>query len=330
MSMERKWLSLGLALLLPACTITVERDDPPPPPPVAVVAEPAPTLVDNHSLDLLNAVLWGRTSAEVRASYLQAYGQASKALDAALDPRNHARWSADVEQMKAGGFAKLPPAIIVDVDETVLDTSDYMLDQLRTGRPYEKLTWNRYVQRRNAPALPGALEFLNAAAARGVTIFYVSNREVFDENEQAQKPPEERLLDEDEPTRINLAERGFPNTKDARTFLFRDASRGWKEKGPRRAEIAKTHRIIMLVGDNLYDLIDIPADQQTRASRYDVVDANRAWLGTRWIMLPNPMYGSWETLYTAGMTQPDARRAKLAALGLAGDADKIINGGFER
>ncbi len=327
MSLERKWLSLGLALLLPACTVTVERDDPPPA--LAPVAEPAPAHVDNHSLDLLNAVLWGRTSAEVRASYLQAYGQAGKALDAALDPKNRANWSADVDQMKAGGFGKLPPAIIVDVDETVLDTSDYMLHQLRSGRPYEKPTWNQYVQRHDAPALPGALEFLKAAAARGVTVFYVSNREVFDEAEQARKPAAERLFDEDEPTRINLAALGFPNTGDARTFLFRDASRGWKEKGPRRAEIAKTHRIIMLVGDNLHDLIDIPAPEQSRESRYGVVEANRAWLGTRWIMLPNPMYGSWETLYTAGMTQPDARRAKLAALGLAEDADKIIKGGFE-
>ena len=328
MILHRKWLSLGLAMLLPACTMTVERDDPVPPAVAAAVAT-APMPVDNHSLDLLNAVLWARTSAELRASYLQAYGQAGKALDAALDPKNRASWTADVDQRKAGGFATLPPAIIVDVDETVLDTSDYMLEQIRIGRPYEKPTWNRYVQRRDAPALPGALEFLKAVAARGVTVFYISNREVFDETEQARKPEAERLYDEDEPTRVNLAAHGFPNTGDLRTFLFRDAARGWKEKGPRRAEIAKTHRIIMLVGDNLYDLIDIPGPEQTRASRYGVVEANRAWLGTRWIMLPNPMYGSWETLYTAGMTQADARRAKLAAIGLADDADTIIKGGFE-
>ena len=323
MKTQRLLLWLGLAMALQSCAVTREPAVAFAPPLVADQSSRAP---DNYALDNLNAVTWSRTSAEARALYLQGFAAAGAALDQALSPSNRASWTAAIEQ--TGDFSKLPPAIIVDVDETVLDTSDYMLDQIRSGRGYEKPTWNRYVQRQDAPALPGAVEFLTQAAARGVTVFYVSNRGVFDEAEEARKPEAERLYDEDEPTRVNLQRLGFPNTSNKSTFLFRDASRGWKEKGPRRAEIARTHRIIMLVGDNLYDLIDV--DPPTRQTRDDALDAHAGWLGSRWIILPNPMYGSWDVLFTAGKTGADARRAKLEAIGMPGPvADKIATGGFE-
>ena len=135
--------------------------------------------------------------------------------------------------------------------------------------------------------------------------------------------------DEVGPTRRNLAQYGFPNTADTRTFLFRDASRGWREKGPRRAEIAKTHRIVMLAGDNLYDFIDVA--EPDREKRDAAIEKRVGWLGTRWIVLPNPMYGSWEALIVGSRTAADARRARLESLGIPGtSADVIANGGFER
>ncbi len=316
-------LCMALALSLGACATSGGKDlaQTPAAPPAA--AAPAP--VENFSLDLVNAVLWGRTSAEAEALYLQAYGIAKRELPAAIKDKS---WTAADEQK--GDFSQLPTAIIVDVDETVLDTSDYMLHQISSGKAFDKLDWNRYVHKEMATPLPGALDFLKSAASQGVTIFYVSNREVFDVAAEAQKPEDERLLSEVEPTRRNLAKFGFPNTADTSTFLFRDVKRGWKDKSPRRAEIAKTHRIIMLAGDNLYDFMELPSAQVSRQSRDTLVESHQAWLGTRWIFLPNPMYGSWESLFTAGKSGADARRAKLEAIGLpTATIDRIANGGFE-
>ena len=137
------------------------------------------------------------------------------------------------------------------------------------------------------------------------------------------------LLSEVEPTRANLAKFGFPNSADRTTLLFRDSARGWKEKGPRRQDVAKTHRIVMMAGDNLYDFIDIEnADRQKRDA---AIELRVSWLGTRWIVLPNPMYGSWESLVTAGLSGADGRRARLESVGVpAASADAIANGGFER
>jgi acid phosphatase len=286
----------------------------------------APRAPDNYSLDMLSSVVWSRTSSEAEALYLQAYAGAQKQLDAALADKT---WTAATEQ--SGDVSRLPPAIIVDIDETVLDTSDYMLEQIRGGHAFDKLTWNHFVYREIATPLPGALDFLKAAAAKGVTVFYVSNRELFDENVENAKPEAERLRDEITPTRSNLHKFGFPNTDSDRTFLLRDKARGWSEKGPRRAEIAKTHRIIMLAGDNLYDFVDLPEGvPATRAARDLLIEDHRNWLGTRWVMLPNPMYGSWETWITNGKTGADARRVKLEAIGIpAGAADVIASGGFE-
>jgi acid phosphatase len=70
-------------------------------------------------IDNLNAVLWVQTSVEYRANSLQAYALAGRLLDDALaDPR----WTAALEQT-GGDYRDLPPAVIVDVDETVLDNS---------------------------------------------------------------------------------------------------------------------------------------------------------------------------------------------------------------
>lgn len=279
-------------------------------------AAPAPTVAstpvsENYALDNLHAVLWQRTAAEAHALGMQAYTTATAALERALADPN---WTAATEQ--TGAYQQLPPAVIVDVDETVLDTSAYMVERIRLGKAFDPASWAEYVAKADAPAIPGALAFLSHAHSRGVTVFYLSNREAKGEAEH---------------TRKNLAALGFPNTADLSTFVFRDSARGWREKSPRRAEIAKTHRILLMAGDNFYDFVDVP--DADRGKREAALHQYRAWWGTRWFVLPNPMYGSWESVilgHTPNMTL-EARRAKLAALGLsAAQADEIARGGFER
>jgi acid phosphatase len=129
--------------------------------------------------EALFAVAWVQTSAEYEAAALQAYAAAGHMLEAALaDPT----WTAAVEQ--TGDFSALPPAIIVDVDETVLDNSAYQARLVASGAQYSPDSWNAWIEERKATAIPGAVALLGAAAARGVRVFYLSNRDV----RQAQAP----------------------------------------------------------------------------------------------------------------------------------------------
>ena len=93
----------------------------------------------------------------------------------------------------------------------------------------------------------------------------------------------------------------------ASTVLTRDDARGWtREKGSRRREIDRTHRVVMLVGDNLGDFLGgVSADNATRAG---LVAPYEGWWGERWFMLPNPAYGSWEGAVTRDCTDPAAAK----------------------
>lgn len=235
----------------------------------------------------LASVAWVQTAAEFEALSLQAFAQASGALDAALaDPA----WVAAPEQTSAP--AGLPPAVILDVDETVLDNSPYQAWAVREGRRFEPATWDAWVAAAAAEAVPGALEFTRSAASRGVTVFYVSNRDVSGEAA----------------TRKNLERLGFPLAEGVDTVLLKNERQEWgSAKGSRRAEVATRYRVVMLVGDNLGDFTDeYKGDVAARAA---VIAGSAARWGSRWIMIPNPMYGSW----IDALGQPDDPAAAMGA-----------------
>ncbi len=246
-----------------------------PPPaaaPGAPAAVPAPGTGVAPSDDRLGAVLWVQTSAEYRALALATFARARLELDRALADRTS---TAALEQQ--GEFGGLPPAVVADLDEAMLDNSAYEADQIRLGGRYEAVSWNAWMDRARATAVPGALEFARYAAGRGVTLFYVTNRAAAFE----------------ERTRANLAALGFPLVDDRDTVLTPGERPDWgSDKAPRRAEVARSFRILLLVGDDLGDFVSgaraQPEERVALAERY----AER-WQ-TSWILLPNPYYGSWE------------------------------------
>jgi acid phosphatase len=255
--------------------------------PSAPVEQPAAGVPDQN----LNAVLWMQSALEYEASALQAYRTAQLQLDHGL---NTASWSAAVEQ--AGGAAGLPTAVVVDVDETVLDNSFYQARMIRDATAFSDQTWNLWVEERRAIAIPGALEFTLYAAKRGVVVFYVTNRTA--SGEQA--------------TRDNLAALGFPLDSNTDTVLTRGERPEWNAsaKGPRRAHIAQRFRILLLVGDDLGDFVadptGTPEERRARTAAY----ADR-W-GRQWIMVPNPTYGSWERAVIGSTKNAiDAKRRAL-------------------
>ena len=283
---------LALPLLLGACRTAA----PAAPAAVRIGAMSAARAVPAH--DNLNAVLWMQSAEEYRAVALGTYRAAEARLADALDDTT---WSADPFQARGGGFGRLPAAVVLDVDETVLDNSPYQARSAYDGTPYDPATWGAWVREGHERAIPGALDYTRAAAARGIRVVYLTNRRA----------------DEEAPTAARLAALGFP-IADGDAILTRGERPGWaaSDKDTRRAFVAGRYRILQYLGDNLGDFLghenDTPEARRQMTAPYD------AWWGMRWFALPNPTYGSWETALTrglpAGSPADSARAAKRRAL----------------
>ncbi len=225
--------------------------------------------------DLLNPTLWTQSSVEFKANSLAMYKLAGIMLDEAVADTS---WTAAPAE-QASGFEGKPPAIILDVDETVLDNSAYEAWLVRAGESYSSKTWVPFVRSETSLPVPGSLEFIKLAVDKGVKVFYVTNR----------KAPQEQA------TRNNLKALGYPIDESEDTVLMRGESEAWasSKKGTRRAHIAETYRIAMIVGDNFGDFVD--GYKGSLAERQALMTKHLDMWGSRWIVIANPMYGSWES-----------------------------------
>lgn len=290
---------LACALALGAC----QRADTLAPEAAAPATSPAAAakpLAPAH--DSLNAVLWMQASAEYAAATTTVYRAAADKLDAALKEKN---WDALVTTERGNAATGLPAAVIMDVDETVLDNSPYQARLIRDGKEYDEVTWDAWVAEKKAKAVPGVVDFAKAAAAKGVTVLYLSNRAV-------------HLKDA---TIANLKAVGMP-VKDDSVFLglgtvVEGCEQNGSEKDCRRRLAGQQYRVLMQFGDQLGDFVQITAN--TRDGRAQLLDEYGDWFGERWFMLPNPSYGSWDpALFDNDWSKSvEARReAKRAALRL--------------
>ena len=230
-----------------------------------------------YALELLNSVLWMQTAAERTALALQTYDQGQRMLDAALaDPT----WTAAVEQTQDP--SGLPPAVVLDVDETVLDNSAFEAQLIVEDGLFETDPWNEWCRLEEALPIPGAVEFTRYAAEKGVAVLYVTNRR----------------HEVEEATRRNLEKLGFPLAADEDTLYTRAEREEWddSDKSSRRSDIAARYRILLLFGDDLNDFVS--GSRATLAGREALVIQHEAYWGTRWLMLPNPAYGGWEGALT--------------------------------
>ena len=273
--------------------------------PVATAETPAPApgaaeAQQPAADDSLNATVWFQTSVERDLVYTAIYRAAGQRLGAALRDK---RWDALPKDERTNDYTKLPPAIIVDVDETVLDNSPSSVRQIREHRGFNEAAWGEWVNERKAKPLPGAVEFLSTAAKKGVTVFYISNRDA----------------SLGEATVANLRAAGFP-LKDDTQFLglgtvVDGCEQNGSEKTCRRQLVARKYRVLMQFGDQVGDFVQVLAN--TRDGRREAIAPYQAWIGERWWALPNPLYGSWEpALFDNewGQPEPARRAAKEAAL----------------
>ena len=253
---------------------------------------PSPTIATSSAAhDGLDATLWLQTSAEFQATTWQTFQIASLRLEQALsDPQ----WTAALEQDPAK-MADLPPAIIVDVDETILDNSPFQARLVAENLTYGPETWDSWVLQSSAVALKGAKEFLHHADSLGVTIFYVTNRDA----------PHEPA------TRRNLEREKMP-IDSSRDVVLMKGENGWpSDKTTRRQLIAESHRILLLLGDDLNDFV---SGAKTRAPepRRELVEQHRLMWGTKWFLFANPTYGSWrDSLHGRNFGKPETEKRHL-------------------
>ena len=224
--------------------------------------------------DLLLANLWMQRAVEYRANTLTVYALARIRLDEALADRN---WTAAPGE-QTGDFQNLPPAVVLDVDETVLDNSKYQVWLMRADQSFSTKSWNQFCAARISAAIPGAVEFTRYAESKGVKVFYVTNRGAETEKD----------------TRENMATLGFPMGGNVDTFLMQGEKPDWTgAKSTRRSAIAKDYRVLLNIGDNLGDFDD--RYRSSEAERVKAYEAGMAYWGKQWLMLPNPTYGSFDT-----------------------------------
>ena len=233
-----------------------------------------------------DALTWVQNSAEYALLAEQTYRMALLQLSVGLQDR---KWSADEGQVVDGEFENKPPAVILDCDETVLDNSAYNARNILAKKPYTTDSWNAWCLEEQADAIPGALNFVKRAEGLGVKIFYVTNRR--DVVKQA--------------TINNLNKLGFSASESSVLTKNEDLGRG-DDKVSRRAMVAKDHRIVLLIGDSMSDLctgMDAPNTKQ----RNETASRKSAMLGSRWVVMPNPVYGGWQRALPKGEQALDAK-----------------------
>ena len=227
--------------------------------------------------DGLEANLWTQRSVEFKANALTVFALARLRLDQALADKG---WTAAPVEQK-GDFANLPPAVVLDVDETALDNSLYQVWSMKTGNAFSLPTWNEFCNAKVSRAVPGAAEFTKYAESKGVKVFYISNRAV--EVEPA--------------TRDNMEKLGFAmggtGGGNVDTFLMQGEKPDWgSKKGTRRAVIVKDYRLLLEFGDNFGDFDDRYASSE--ADRLKFFEENKERWGREWLVIANPTYGSFD------------------------------------
>ncbi|MBP7408329.1 MAG: hypothetical protein KA941_06175 [Flavobacteriales bacterium] len=230
----------------------------------------APATADHMALlsqQGVDAVVWQNTSAEAYWLYQQSYDYATWKLEARLQDID-----AEKQMVDSAEWDRRPLAVVVDIDETVLDNSPYQVNAVRRGRTFDQAEWKEWTDKAIAKASPGALQFLQQAQYWGCEVFYITNRDV---REKAS-------------TLKSLSELGFPFADEAHLLLME----GTSDKTERRARVAARYHVVLLVGDQLRDFDERFKDRTVNHGR-DVVDAMSDSLSRYFILLPNPMYGTY-------------------------------------
>lgn len=206
-------------------------------------------ILTGNSAPTETAVRWVSKSKEYQAVCQQTYASA---------------W----EKVKEGAKKTSSPwAVVMDIDETLLNNSQYQIELNAKNASHSQEAWEAWVNRTEAKPVPGAKEFI--LKMRGLPngrIIFLSNR--FARNTEA--------------TRRNLQKHDLTAENDV--FLLRKDKTDTKANRQREVAAGSGRmaphvkmKILAWFGDAAHDFPDHP---------------QLKW-GSQKFMLPNPVYGNW-------------------------------------
>lgn len=201
------------------------------------------------------------------------------------------------DNLRQQSLPSTPWLVVMDIDETLLNNSEYNQRLELTGGSYSSKSWRNWVHEKNAKAIPGAIYFVKTVLELGGQLALVTNRNQLD----------------DRHTWKNLLKVGFPidasntclvgrrpqdkavmdgvryiNDKDLRReeFTTGKASLCWQDDDQLKAMWQRPIILTYQVGDNIED---IAKTTQENANIEELLKRQ----GKDILVLPNAMYGSW-------------------------------------
>jgi len=159
-------------------------------------------------------------------------------------------------------------AIIMDLDETVLDNSKYQIGLIEKNESYNPESWSSWVNIKEAELVPGAKEFIDNVRQTNIRIIFLSNRMAKNELPTIKNMKALNVYEEDD---IFLLRIDKPDKK-------KHIRRSEVLEGTGRMEEIGPMNILAYFGD----------------ARHDFPDPSNYYIfGKNMFMLPNPMYGKW-------------------------------------
>ena len=205
---------------------------------------------------LPNDVRWVRESNEYKSLCYQIYSNATTNLNRQVGVNPYSLNNKDLSTY----------AIVMDLDETVLDNSQYQVELLDKNESFNMTSWAKWVNREEAKLVPGAKEYIDVVRSYGIQLIFISNR--MDERLNA-TINNMKILDIYSESDIFLLRK---NKKDKKTV--------------RRNEIYNSTG--RMVNYNTYTVIQYLGDAMGDFPSY-----NSKQFSVDQYIFPNPMYGKW-------------------------------------
>jgi 5'-nucleotidase (lipoprotein e(P4) family) len=220
-----------------------------------------------EKIQLSNDIKWARQSLEYRAVCIQTYKSAWKYVKK-ITGKLHEDW-----------------AVVLDVDETLLDNSFYEEYIFKKGEKYPYF-WDDWVKRAEAEPIVGAKNFIDSVRTLSpfAHIVFITNRDTSQESATIENLMRHKMWSQND--RI-LCRRDKTDKKENR--------RNEVSEGTGRCNGDGRRLIIALIGDQINDVTEFDKEIPLKQLKGEVLD-NKNW-GQGWYILPNPMYGYWVNEY---------------------------------
>lgn len=169
---------------------------------------------DDWSLKQFQSLLW-QTTADRRAGFITQFAHAQHQFDAIITNEENQKFlSRDIVKVEkdiSGDYkveyqpkeGKYVPAVMVDLDETMIDNTPYQVFLGLTRQYFSPETWHSWVTAQKAKIYDGVLKFVKHVWESGGMVFITSNRNQGDLGGN-------KIGDELIPTRQNLINQNYP------------------------------------------------------------------------------------------------------------------------